>query len=45
VEENGEIEKNAAVLDVIQVILDSFMDDELAIAAELPESGQTLGYG
>ncbi len=43
VEKNREIEKDPAILDVVQVILNGFMDDEPAVAAELPEAGQTLG--
>ena len=40
VEKNCEIEKDAAILDVIKVILNGFMDDKPAITAELPEAGQ-----
>ena len=33
VEKNREIQKDAAVLDIVQVILDRLMDDELTVAA------------
>ncbi len=39
VEKNGEIEKDAAILNVIKVVLNGFMDRELAVTAELPEAG------
>jgi hypothetical protein len=42
VEQDCEIEKNAAILDVIQVIFDGMVDNELSVAAQLPEAGQTL---
>ena len=43
--ENREIEKDAAILNVVEVVLNGFMDDEPAITAKLPEPGQTLGDG
>jgi hypothetical protein len=33
VQKNRKIQKDAAVLDIVQVILDRLMDDELAVAA------------
>jgi hypothetical protein len=39
VKKNGEIKKDSAVLNVIKVVLDGFMDDKPAIAAELPKTG------
>ena len=39
VEKDREIEKDAAILNVIKVILNGFMDSELAVSAELPEAG------
>ncbi len=39
VKKDREIEKYAAILNVIKVILNGFMDSELAVSAELPEAG------
>jgi hypothetical protein len=36
VQKNGEIEKAAAVLDIVQIVLERLVDGELAVAAKLP---------
>src|SRR6201994_558997 len=45
VEKNGEIKKDPAILNVIEVVLKGFMDGKAAITAELPKAGQALGNG
>ncbi len=44
-QQNGEIEKHTPVLDVIKVIFDGLVNDEFAIATQLPQSSKTLGNG
>jgi hypothetical protein len=44
-QKDREIQKDAAVLDVVQVILDRLMDAELAVTTQLPQAGQALRNG
>jgi hypothetical protein len=44
-EENGKVEKDAAIFDVIKIVLNGGVDAELAVAAQLPKAGQTLRNG
>src|SRR5271154_5946183 len=43
VQKNREIEEDTAVLDIVQVVFNGFMDDELTVATQLPKASQALG--
>ena len=43
-QQNGQIHEEVSMADVVQVVLNVFVDQEGAVSAELPESGQTGSY-